>query len=152
MTEQRTSASGERGFTLVEMLIALAILALGAALVVPMATRTRDDLALLAAARELAMVLRSVQAAAIESGRERTLVIEPASRRYWADGIAAPRTVDASLAVGPGDTDPSDGGRRVLRMGPDGSSNGARVLLQARGRGVRVAVEPMTGRVSVEAR
>ena len=153
MTGTGAPNSGARGFTLVEMLIALAVVALGAALVMPMATRTRDDLALLAAARELATMLKAVQAAAIESGRERTLVIEPASRRYWADGIATPRRVNASLAVGlAGDAGDADGGQRIFRMAPDGGSSGARVVLQARGRSVVVTVEPMTGHVRVEAR
>lgn len=142
----------EGGFTLIEMLIALAVLALGAALIVPMATRSRDDLALLAAARELALVLRSVRSAAMESGREHTLVIDAAARRYWADGVARPQTVNAELGFGPATASVDHAGHRVVRMGPDGSSSGASVELRARGRSILVAVDAMTGHVHVGTR
>lgn len=148
----KKSGRREGGFTLIEMLIALAVMALGAALIMPMATRSREDMALLAAARELALVLRSVRSAAMESGREHTLEIDAASRRYWADGVARPRSVTAELALGPPAAGDEQAGRRIVRMGPDGSSSGARLELRARGRSVVVVVEAMTGHVHVGAR
>lgn len=137
---------GDDGFTLVELLIALAIIGGAVLLAAPM-TRTSLAPRLLAeTASDFAAMARSTRAAAIRSGAERVLVVDLASRSYWADGVSGPRSVPAHLGFDMAVAgEPATGSRRVVRFLANGGSSGGRLMLRDGGRMLAVEIDWLTG-------
>ena len=138
----------EAGFTLIEMLVVLAILVLVAGVAMPLLSGGSDGLRLQIAASELAAAFRATRSAAILRNDETTMLID-VDRRTFRSTVVAPRAfaagIDAKLtfaaAVGAA---PSDGGFRFF---PDGSSTGGDVLLSLHGQQSRLCIDWLTGRV-----
>ena len=150
----RRVAAREDGFTLLELLVVMGILALALALVAPSLNSARLGMAVRSAGYELAANLRSARAAARETNTERVLTIDVGGRRYWAEGVVAPRqlpqrialdlTVPASERVG--------AGMARIRFFPDGSTSGARVVLDDGRVSAAIRVDWLTGDVRLQAR
>jgi len=165
----RTSTAGaERGFTLLELVVTLAVIALGATLVLPRLGDARG-LALAAAARRLADTVAYGRDRAILGGRPMRLVLD-LDRGRWELGTPGrdPATVvpDASptgrggvlpagvrlAAVTAGGTPAASGGIAALDLEPDGDALPARIdLADGSGRRAGVVVPPAGGRPRVEA-
>ncbi len=142
----------EQGFTLLELLVVLGILALASVFVAPLVSRHSPDLALAATARKLANDMRMARASAIRRNVQRTLTIDLKQRRFWVDGVTAASTIAPGIAV---DfvtlrNEQMSSGRGRVRFFPDGSSTGGNVILSAGGRSVAVDLDWMTGRASVK--
>jgi general secretion pathway protein H len=147
----QTIPDSEAGFTLLEMIVVLAILALAVGIAAPVLTRPSDGARLQTAASELKAALRATRAAAIATGSEATLMIDvdrkafqsPAvPRRRIASDIDAKLTFASALRSGV-----PEGGFRFF---PDGSSTGGDVTLSLRGRQARICVDWLTGQVRQE--
>jgi general secretion pathway protein H len=139
-------APGQAGFSLVEMLAVVSILALVATLVVPFAARPADGLRLQAVARDLASALRRTRDAAIVRNAELVLAID-LDRRAFESPAVARRTWDADIAVAikfaqPERLSRAGGGFRFF---PDGSSTGGDVTLVLAGRSAAICVDWLTG-------
>jgi len=138
----------EAGFTLIEMLVVLAILVLVAGVAMPLLSGGSDGLRLQIAASELAAAFRATRSAAILRNAETTMLID-VDRRTFRSNVVAPRVfapgIDAKLtfAAGIGAT-PSDGGFRFFS---DGSSTGGDVLLSLHGQQTKLCVDWLTGQV-----
>ena len=138
----------QAGFTLIEMLVVLAILVLVAGVAMPLLSGGSDGLRLQMASSELASAFRATRSAAILRHTETTLLID-VDRRTFRSNVVAPRVfapgIDAKLtfAAGIGAT-PSDGGFRFFS---DGSSTGGDVLLSLHGQQSRLCIDWLTGRV-----
>ncbi|MGJ5153956.1 GspH/FimT family pseudopilin [Bradyrhizobium sp. HKCCYLR1023] len=136
------------GFTLVEMLAVLVILALAAAAAVPMLSRGTGTVSLDAATGELASALRATRAAAIVQNRVMTLSVD-VDRRTFGSDVIQPRAfapgIQAKLtyAAATGSS-LAEGGFRFF---PDGSSTGGDLSLELAGRQVRLCVDWLTGTV-----
>lgn len=145
-------ACREQGFTLVELLVFLALTALAAALVAPQFDRTNRGIAIRTAALDLAAQLRATRAAAIADNMEKALTLDLAGRHFWPDGHAHPRTMPQNLtlelAIPASDRLGPDSGR--LRFFPDGASNGGRITLKDGNRFAVVIVDWMTGNARIE--
>jgi general secretion pathway protein H len=138
----------EAGFTLIEMLVVLAILVLTASIAMPLLSGGSDGLRLQIAASELAAAFRATRSAAILRNTETTLLID-VDRRTFRSTVVAPRAfatgIDARLTFAAGvGAAPSDGGFRFF---PDGSSTGGNVLLSLHGQQTRVCIDWLTGQV-----
>jgi general secretion pathway protein H len=133
------------GFSLIEMLAALAIVALAAALVMPLAMRPSDALRLDAAAQDLVAALRLTRAAAIAHNTDAALTID-VERRTFASPAAPARSLPADLSMKLKIAEPeqahSQGGFRFF---PDGSSTGGEMVLALRGKEAKICVDWLSG-------
>jgi len=154
MNGPRTQASrgcAEAGFTLLELLIALAIMAGMLVLAVPRVGGAISHIALHSTAMQLAAELRLVRSAAIWSNTETGLSIDLARRQYWADGRVGVRTIPAEIGVelaGAVFEDASPAARRV-HFFPDGSGDAASITLNDGGQRTSVTVDGLTGAIQV---
>jgi len=139
------TACTSSGFSLIEMLAALAIAALATALVMPLATRPSDALRLDAATQDVIAALRLTRAAAIAHNADAALTID-VERRTFASPAVPPRSFPTDLAVKLKIAEPerslSQGGFRFFA---DGSSTGGDMVLALRGRETKICVDWLSG-------
>jgi len=140
-----------RGFTLLELLLVLAIAGLLMAAVPPMISAVIPGTELKGATRQLAVSLRNARFSSISRGvpvEVRFIGTEPA--RYVInekEEQLLPR--GATLHIRTHDNEvPSDDPFR-LRFYPDGSSNGAKILLQREQHNYTVSVDWLMGRIRI---
>jgi general secretion pathway protein H len=142
---------GEVGFSLLELLVVLSILALAGYLAMPLVRRPAGDAVLIATARKLASDMRTARAAAIRDNAERTLTIDLARRRFRVDGVTGYSPIASGIAIdfitlGKERLSASQG---RLRFFADGSASGGNVVLRGGGRTLTVRLDWMTGHASV---
>lgn len=136
---------GPRGFTLLELLLILAMLALVSGLAMPSIGRGIDALQVRTEVARLVAFLRYGRQQAITKGRPHSVVIDPVNHQYAlrASGEEAPllsRAFHPSLKV--------SGDPLTVTFMPQGLSSGATVqVVGARGRAYMVTVDPVSGRV-----
>jgi general secretion pathway protein H len=142
----------DRGFTLIEMLVVIAILAAAAAILVARGPARSRGLEARAAASDLAQTLRLGRSRAIAADRDVRVVLDLQTHGLLLDGAARP-ALPGSVALA---AVMADGGaarrRAVFVFAPDGSASGGQVVLAAGERRTVVAVDWLTGRVGVDAR
>jgi general secretion pathway protein H len=128
---------GARGFTLLEVMIVLAIMSLAAAIAIPLLARSGGRAALGSAAQEVRVALAAAHSAAIAQDRE---VIFAGGRGFYrVDG--APH----ALAASPGLSVEIEGGARIAFF-PSGGATGGRVVVRSRNAQREIEVEALTGR------
>jgi general secretion pathway protein H len=136
------------GFTLIEMIVVLAVIALVLTLAVPNLGRSPGTHALAATAHDVAAALRLARNRAITRNRP-TRFLAMAGSFGAGDGNAlqpVPRGI--ALEVSGGDA----GGRADdIRFFPDGSSTGGRIDVTAGAARYAVLVDWINGNVSIEA-
>jgi general secretion pathway protein H len=130
-------ATAEAGFTLVEVIVVMAILGLVLGLLGMRGPVRSDRLDLDSAAQELAGSLRLARSRAIAQNRAVAVALGPGS--YSLDG-GPPRPLRATVAAADATS---------IAFAPSGGSSGGTVTLQAGQRQVAVRVEWLTGRVTV---
>jgi general secretion pathway protein H len=141
--------SGDRstaGFSLIEMLVVMAILALVGAVLMPVLARPSETLRLQANARDLLGALRVTRAAAIAGNAELALMIDVEERTFESPAVAR-RSLDPDIAAKITFAEPlrqsrSHGGFSFF---PDGSSTGGDVRLTLNGREAKICVDWFTG-------
>ena len=135
----RTSAPNNRqaGFTLIEVIVAMAILGLVLAALGLRGPIRSERLDATAAARELAGSLQLARSRAIAQNRTVAVVLGAGS--YSLDG-EAPRPLRGAVAA-------SD--RGAVAFAGNGSSSGGAIVLRAGSRQQAVRVDWLTGRVTV---
>jgi len=140
----------EEGFTLVEMLVVLGLVALLLAISLPYATTSGDARKLDAAAEIVASKLRETQAAALFSNRERSLMVELAARRLVQTDpgkmFDLPDGMDVQIITVENEI-LTDAG--VFRFFPDGGSTGGKFILSKGGLKREIAISWLTGAVVV---
>ena len=140
-----------RGFSLLELLVVLAIMALVTAAVMPMLGKGVSTTELKSAARSLASGLRLARSEAVSQHRQTFLVLDVAGRRFKVDQdpkqYALPRDVELKLFTAQKDlVDESVGS---IRFFPDGGSNGGRITVASGERKYEVDVDWLTGRIAI---
>ena len=144
-----------RGFTLIEMIVVLLVIAVTAGLTAPammrMAGVTTDD----GETAPLAALLRSARRQALEGGTVVALIVDPKDARYRAD-TTGPRgsglLSEGELTLDPGVTLESDSLRVRFTFRPDGSVFGDTLTVHGRWASSRISIDRWTGSIHVDAR
>lgn len=147
----RTPRQRAAGVSLLELMIVLMIMAIVAALVVPMLGGGVSNTELRSAARQLAAGLRLARSEAVSQRRETFLLLDVAGRRFKVDRNpqehALPRDVELKLFTAQKDL--VDDKTGSIRFYPDGGSNGGRITVGSGERKYEVDVDWLTGRVAI---
>jgi general secretion pathway protein H len=139
------SEVNSRGFTLLELIVVLFVLALGAALAAPSIARSTDAIKMRAEIAGFSAMFRHARELAITSGRPHAVVVDPPARRV---SVVSGEDVKRTRAIPQGwtiDGDPP--GNLTVRFEPQGSSNGGDYRIIAIGISYRITVDSLTGRV-----
>jgi len=135
------------GFTLLELIVVLAILAGLTALVAPSFSRTVESARLRRAASDVRTTFARTRALAVASARERSAVFDLSRGEFGVDNEAV-RILPDSVRLGavlPGG-DRLDRGSVRVRFFPDGGGEAAEISVTADdGGALRVTVDPLTG-------
>lgn len=146
-----SQADSEAGFTLLELLAVLAILALTATAVIYGGQRSGDSARVRAFLVNAEAMFRDARTAAIENQKETAVLIEADGRRLSfpqggrALDVPPGVTVDARIAV------PEGGETPGVRFFPSGGSTGGELSFAFRGRGYSLKINWLTGRTHAEA-
>jgi general secretion pathway protein H len=136
------------GFTLLEMLVVIAIVALVAALSIPLLSRMPDGVHLRALSNGLAAALRATRSAAIRLNSETSLVVD-VDRRIFQSTVVSPQPIaqdiSTKLTFASGISDGRSEG--AFHFFPDGSSTGGTVTLSLHGKEEKLCVDWVTGDV-----
>ena len=139
------------GVTLLELLIVLSIMAIVAALVLPMFGDGVSTGELKGAARQVAAGLRLARSEALATRQETRVLLDLEHRTFHIERdarlIALPRRIELKLFTAQSDLVSDKVG--AIRFFPDGGSNGGRVTLAAGERKYDVDIDWLTGRVAI---
>jgi general secretion pathway protein H len=139
--------SSQEGYTLLELLVVLAILAMVLGSATTLATRHSASLDIKAAAAALAAELREARARAISKSQDALVTLDVDGREFWADGksqhYALDRDISMELVTAAPERLTDKIGR--VRYFPDGSSTGATITLALGTQRAVISVDWLTG-------
>ncbi|MGI9501017.1 MAG: GspH/FimT family pseudopilin [Geminicoccaceae bacterium] len=145
------SVAGNGGFTLLELLVVLAIIGLLAASIPGFLLRSNKTFDIDRATRRITDGLQSTQTAAIVSNHDQTFGVDIERRQFLAGNAKAPVQLPASLDLHFETASKERIGQSTgqIRFFPDGSSTGGRITLGFEGLISVIEVDWLTGLVSI---
>jgi general secretion pathway protein H len=152
LNKQKQCLDGSQaGFTLVELMAVLALMALLMGLVFPSLFQSWQREKTRAALRGLAVALRTARSEAVTSSNRVRVFLDLRTGRYWLEGMERGGSLTGLSLVEPRlvwlDPDKSQG---YVAFYGDGSSSGGRLVLQeTTGRKNLLEIKPITGKVSL---
>ena len=139
-----------RGFTLLELLAVIVLLALAMTLAGFALSRSLANARVAAAGSDLAAALRWTRSRAIASGHSTALELDLANARYRAaDQAPVSLPTGMQIALTTATSERIDAARARIRFFPDGSSTGGHIVLTHGGHRWRIDVAWLTGSVSI---
>lgn len=140
----------EAGYTLLELMVVLAILSLAAAMVLPRMGAER--FALRPAAVQLAAALRATRTEAMSASQDTAFILDVEAGRYWANGAVKARSLPRGIGVvtghRPGEPIATD--RAIVQFRPDGSASGGWIGLRSKTQAADITVDWLTGATHIE--
>ncbi|EGV31313.1 general secretion pathway protein H [Thiorhodococcus drewsii AZ1] len=139
-----------RGFTLVELLVVMAIAALMMTAVPSLFSAAMPGLEMKSAARRTAATLRLARETAIRQGTDAALLVDLENHRLDLQGyrsLVLPKRLSIRLEAA--SSEMLDDQHGVIRFFPDGSSTGGRILILHEDHGYQVGVTWLTGRIQL---
>ena len=135
------------GFTMLELLLAIAIVAMVTALAVPSSIGFYESIQRREAVRSALRIFNGAREQALSSGRYQDVMVRPQTNRIWSSRDSQTLSSALQLKVhGAAELNFSDTG--VIRFYPDGSSSGGGIdIARAGGSGTRISVDWLMGRV-----
>ncbi len=141
----------QRGFTLLEVLVALVIGVLLVAVTPPLLSGMSGATELRGAARQLAAGLRNARNEAITRQQEAVLLLDLAGRRFAVSGdareVALPNSIELHLYTAQSEL--LDREQGSIRFFPDGSSTGGAITVSGPKQAYRVNVDWLTGAIAI---
>ncbi|MGL4232251.1 MAG: GspH/FimT family pseudopilin [Casimicrobium sp.] len=147
-------ARRSRGFTMLEMLAVILVIAAVAALSAPMFSSSVSAATHRAAAREVAAMLRLARTEAVAKRIDVGVDFDLEARTLQMPGAAnkriakIPEGIEINLTTTAAET--KNEKQASVRFYPDGGATGGRVTLKVRERSYLVDIDWLTGRVSIE--
>jgi general secretion pathway protein H len=143
-------ASAHAGFSLLELMAALAIAGLVMALAVPSTMRMYDNISYRQAVRDVVTLFASARYEALHSGRAQTVEVNPEERSVTFAGTV--HSLPGSVAMTVHSARELNRGRvGIIRFYPEGGASGGGVDIEsASGAGVSITVDWLLGSVSQE--
>lgn len=147
MAERRT----QKGFTLIEILVVVAIMGLVMAAVPPLLSRLHGKMELRASVRGVTALLREARNRAIASNGTAVFYADLRTRNCGVAGGGPSRDLPEGIALRLTTTeeDRVDDQLGGIRFFPDGSSSGGGMRLAGNGVSYEIKVDWLSGRVSV---
>lgn len=138
------------GFTLIEVVVVLAVLSLGLGLLALRGPPRSAALGIRAVAGEVTQALRLARAQSIARAAPVRVVVDPARGAWALDGAAA-RLLPPGMAIALRGADGGMPGERIgaIRFAPDGSATGGWIELADGHRRLRIGVDWLSGRVTL---
>jgi len=137
---------GARGFTLLELVIALFVIALAVGLVGPAIGRSTDSVRARVDVAGFAAFFRHAREQAITRREALRVVVEPDAHRLTLlageDDVLRARVFPERLVIVPASSNAG-----TVRFAPEGTSTGGEYRLASGSVSYRVTVDPITGRV-----
>ncbi|WP_272952461.1 type II secretion system protein XpsH [Luteimonas marina] len=140
----------QRGFSLLEILLVMALIAATGLLAAGVLTGGFDRMALRSSAKEVTSQLRFARARAIATGKPQQFLIDPAAHAWQgANGRSGdlPKKLGVHF-IGARELQPAEGVGAIMFFG-DGASSGGRVQLSLRDAAWNVDVAWLTGEVTL---
>ncbi len=141
----------ERGFTLVELMVVMVIIALIMGLVGTSMSRSISGAEARMATRKMVASLRYTRARAIIDKKEQVFAVNTENRSYQAPGrkqVDLPEGVEVTITTARSEMTSED--VSGIRFFPDGGSTGGHIELTVNGREYRVNVAWLTGATKME--
>lgn len=143
---------GPKGFTLLEMLIVLAISTLMLGFIAPNLYKVIAGTDLSSTTKELAVALRQARLKAVTTSRPVSLVLDVDKHTYRLSTqtavLSLANTLELSLLTGKSFLEGQQKG--AIFFYPDGSSSGGRITLKLEHRSQQIDISWLTGGVSVQ--
>jgi general secretion pathway protein H len=136
------AGKGQSGFTLIELMVTLALAGLLLALVPPLLDKGGDRARLRHESRVMLDQLHQARSRAIAGDREVAMRFDPAARRFGIDGLSQSLAGGVALEI----ETPSDEVGRI-RFFPDGGASGGLIRLSNGSGAARLQVDWLTGMV-----
>ena len=146
----RQTRCGSAGFTLIEILVTLAILSLALALIVGQRPPWSSTMGVRAAAAQIAAGLREARSEALAQNRPMSFDIDIAQHRFRVGSgpiRSLPGELNLELLTVSGERRNAHTGG--IQFNPDGSSTGGRISIADGRLAIAVGVDWLTGRVSI---
>ncbi len=135
----------DAGFTLLELLVVLAVAALALTAAVPAMQSSHDQATLRATAASLGAALRSARSEAIRSNRPQTLTVDPATRSWSTSLDGRPHLLPPGLGLHVRGAARSNHGSGVIRFERDGSAAATVIEVSDGRRSALIEVQWPTG-------
>ncbi len=141
----------ERGFSLLELLVVLAMISGILILAAPRLAGSLDTLLLKRSSRELAAALKQTRLQAIRSGKQSELILYLNRHEYAFDWNDKRQTLSEDINISLITTASAQKAEDVgaIRFYPDGSATGGEIVLAQDGVDYSVQVDWLTGRVRI---
>lgn len=149
--QQKVNPAQQGGFTIIELLVVMVIMALAYTLASPMISSGVSGTELKASARQLAAGLRKARSEAISRRQESSLTIDVEGHQFQLSGDARVYRLPKSVAVKlfTVQSELVSGSAGAIRFFPDGGSTGGRITLSANARNYDVDINWLTGQVVI---
>ncbi|MCG8693582.1 MAG: GspH/FimT family pseudopilin [Minwuiales bacterium] len=137
-----------KGFTLVELLVVLAIVAIILSFAIPALRHAFPGLEAKTVSQQIATAMRHTRTQAIRENRDAVFIVDVDRRTYRTDS-GPPQRIDEETTVSlvTAATELDGSGIGNIRFFPDGTSTGGRITLQNAHRSFEISVDWLTGRI-----
>jgi general secretion pathway protein H len=150
LTSRRIGGKGSGGFTLLEIIVVLVLVAMASSLVYLGVARSMSGHQEKVFGRELVSLTKRARRMAIEHGAPSALLISSEERRCWVRGETAAVEVPETMLIEGEDVAQVEDGVYGIAFYPDGSSSGGTLSFSVGGQVVYAfRTDPVTGIVSV---